>query len=203
MPAENSIHPLHARVRYKITVSDAEDGESVYSEILENEVFLEVMYTANSSNAGESFPKKNSHAELALDLMRKNNCFNCHALRNPFIGPSYESVAKKYQQEKPDPKTISRRIIHGSKGLWGEQVMPPAPGITEAEAGVMVRWIEENSIRDNYQILIGLEGSFTIEPPATLRSGKAILRASYLDHGSGDELKDRQKGADIRTIQYE
>ena len=81
--------------------------------------------------------------------------------------------------------------------------MPPAPGITEAEAGVMVHWIVENGIRDNYQILIGLEGNFPIEPPTSLGSGKAILRASYLDHGSGDALKDRQKGEDIRMIQYE
>jgi hypothetical protein len=81
--------------------------------------------------------------------------------------------------------------------------MPPSPGITEAEAELMIHWIVENGIRDNYQILIGPEGNFTIEPPTALKSGKAILRASYLDHGSSDKLKDRQKGEHMRTIHYE
>jgi cytochrome c len=39
----------------------------------------------------------------------------------------YLDIAKKYSKKKNAAEYLSRKIIQGGKGVWGEQPMPPHP----------------------------------------------------------------------------
>jgi cytochrome c len=202
-PHENSIHARQTQIRYQISVSDAEDGESVYQEIPGKAVFLELLFRAGDPPAlqkpsPEGFPK-----DQAFDRMKQNQCFTCHSLKGPFTGPSFASIANRYRHDPAGRQTAAIRIIEGSRGIWGDPVMPGTPAVSPGEAEAMIAWMSENADRKDYQVLVGMEGNLTIDPPKGMMTGHILLRASYLDRGIEGNPGLYQKGTDIRIIKFQ
>jgi cytochrome c len=150
---------------YSINVSDKEDGETKFDEINPNEILLQVQYGDNG--------KKNDVS--ALHAMMASNCMNCHAFKSKLIGPSYLDISNKYSSS--DAATLVKHVKEGSKGIWGDIVMPTHPELSDDEISKMVNWIVSYNGNKSSDFFLGKEGSVQLQ-----RSGKVTLTASYLDH---------------------
>lgn len=174
-------------VAYSIEVADKEDGKSAYNEISANEVLLKISFLADSANAKKyladiATPKKENSA---ISLILKSNCFTCHAVKNKIIGPSFEQVARKYPLNSASIESLSKKVMAGTTGTWGNLVMPPHHSIPRENVKEMVRWILTNCADKNITYFTGLEGAFRTQedPGKGATKGVYVLTASYTDHG--------------------
>jgi cytochrome c len=152
-------------VSYSINVSDKEDGETKFDEINPNEILLQVQY----GNDG----RKNDVS--AVHAMMASNCMNCHAFKSRLIGPSYLDISKKYSSM--DAAILVKHVKEGSKGVWGDIVMPTHPELPEEAISKMVKWILKYKDEKQAEYYLGKDGSFQLQ-----KTGTVIFIASYLDH---------------------
>jgi cytochrome c len=75
------------------------------------------------------------------DLAQKKNCLACHTVDKKVIGPGFKEVAAKYAADKTATDALTKKVIKGGAGVWGNAVMPPNPQLSEAEAKQLVTWI--------------------------------------------------------------
>lgn len=156
--------PVNTTIRYSISVSDNEDGDTKYNEIVPNEILLRVSSGADTSK----------EERMILHSMMASNCMNCHAFTSNLIGPSFSDISNRYFSS-PNTAEIIKHVREGSKGIWGDIVMPTHHELSVEETGKMVKWILKFNERKNVQYYLGNEGSFRVEKPV-------VLTASYLDH---------------------
>jgi len=164
VPGTGAIVPVNSTVRYSISVSDKEDGDTKYDEIVPNEILLRVSAGADTSKEDR----------IILHSMMVSNCMNCHAFNAKLIGPSFSEISTRYSSSA-NTDDIIKRVRDGSKGIWGDIVMPTHHELSEEETRKMVKWILKFNKKKNVQYYLGTEGSFRVETPV-------VLTASYLDH---------------------
>ena len=75
------------------------------------------------------------------ELAQKKNCMACHTVDKKVIGPGFKEVAAKYAADKSAADNLSKKILKGGTGVWGNAVMPPNPHVSEAEAKQLTAWI--------------------------------------------------------------
>ena len=79
---------------------------------------------------------------LALVSKPENLCLTCHKIDEPLTGPPYREVAKRYAGLPDTIVThLAKKIISGGNGAWGEIFMTPHPGLSQADAEAMVKYI--------------------------------------------------------------
>ena len=201
-PENNSFYDWNASVRYKIKVSDQEDGESAFQEIPSGEVFLQVKYLPDESNAAAQLSRKNKSEPAGFTTIKSSNCLNCHAFTGKLIGPSFYDISKRYPYSKSNLDLLNKRIREGSSGVWGTEKMPTHSEITKEETQEVVQWILKNAADPNVNYYRGTDGYFTIKPPmGKERKGAFVVTASYTDHGLKDKSKQNQRGQDVIIIQ--
>ncbi|MBL7761180.1 MAG: c-type cytochrome [Sediminibacterium sp.] len=76
-----------------------------------------------------------------LELIGKSDCLTCHKVKEKLIGPAYQDVANKYENNDENIKLLAGKIIQGGKGVWGEVPMTPHPQISEEDAKQMVKYV--------------------------------------------------------------
>ena len=200
-PKNNSAFPLNSLIQYSISVSDREDGESKYDEVASDKIFLEIKFIkgpADSSGAAKMFPETEPEG---LTLMKNSDCFTCHQFNSTLIGPSFRDIARRYSEHSGKTTDVVRRITEGSKGLWGQAVMPAHPDISPEAAVKIAAWILHHGANPMLNYLAGKEGSFRLTKPPGDQGGFFALRASYTDkgiHGS-----EKLRGQDVVTIRYD
>lgn len=188
----NSIIP------YTIHVSDHEDGNSEYDEIIPTEVFLVVKYLKDSSEIKSYLTNESNTDYSPLVQMGSSTCFSCHRAKGTLIGPSFERITEKYQKDPKAVETLAEKIIEGGTSIWGDEKMPPHPDLKVAQVQEMVRWILENSSDSDKNYLTGIEGTIkTIEQPvAGPEKGILVMTASYTDHGSNNQRQNSRQGGE-------
>jgi cytochrome c len=72
-------------------------------------------------------------AQLQL-LMQRNNCTACHLIDKRKYGPHFKEVAARHAGNAGAVAMLAARIRAGGTGVWGEDVMPPQPNVSEADA---------------------------------------------------------------------
>ncbi|MEW5756757.1 MAG: c-type cytochrome [Pseudomonadota bacterium] len=93
---------------------------------------------SNEAATNESLVTK---AKL-LDLANRNGCFECHAIDRTVVGPSWSDIAKKYPNSSQQRASLIANIKNGSKGTWGNKVMPPnSPKVADADIEQLVDYI--------------------------------------------------------------
>ena len=185
MPNGKEAVTWNTQVRYAISVSDPEDGESRYGEINASEVLLKIEYFGINNEA--EMQEKMKRAKMVkqepegLALIKKSTCFGCHADKTRLAGPSFSEIAERYEQKTPIIiKNLGSQIIEGSSGDWGSLEMPAHPDFTEEEAMKIADYILEQGGNNHRWIYPGLEGVFrVIEKPLEDPAGILILTASY------------------------
>ena len=74
-------------------------------------------------------------------LVAGSTCLSCHKVNEKLVGPAYVDVAKRYPATEANIAMLATKIIQGGKGHWGEIPMSPHPGLAEADAREMVKYI--------------------------------------------------------------
>jgi cytochrome c len=75
------------------------------------------------------------------DLVVKKNCLACHYVDKRKYGPSFQQVAAKYADQKNAAEVLAKKIRRGGTGVWGQDVMPPQPQVSAAEARVIAAYV--------------------------------------------------------------
>lgn len=183
----NNTYWKNKKVDYKIEVSDLEDGNTSDNTLDASKVKVTFDYIAEGEDIIlASIGHQQNAVPKGLELINSSDCRACHAKNKKVAGPSYEDVAMKYDQK--DKQKIIHRIIKGSQGVWGEQMMSAHPQLTISEVEEMVDYIlslnpEKQSEEDYLPLAGSLEFDEHLKDDV---AGKYILMASYLDNGHPD-----------------
>jgi len=79
--------------------------------------------------------------EQLTKLMLTNNCLACHQIDKRKYGPQFYEVAEKYQGDSSALEKLAAKIKVGGTGVWGEDIMPPQPHVSDANAKIMAELI--------------------------------------------------------------
>src|SRR5450432_91674 len=195
-PAKNSFYEWNSLVLYSVEVSDPEDGESKYQEIQSAEVLVKLKYVENSVKASAYLKQKKFNDTVSLNDMLLSNCFSCHGFKTKLAGPSFQDISRKYPNTIPNLNQLVKHIQNGSTGIWGKEVMPTHPELSDSAAGKMVKWIFRYANDPGWDYFVGLQGSIPLKKPGVTSShGVFILTAFYTDHGSPDFPGKRMTGS--------
>ncbi len=74
-------------------------------------------------------------------LLQKNNCLACHMVDKRKYGPKLKEVAEKYAGESGAADKLAAKIKAGGTGVWGEDIMPPQPHVSDADARALAEQI--------------------------------------------------------------
>jgi len=66
-----------------------------------------------------------SDSIAGLEFIAKNDCFTCHKFKEKLLGPSFVSVANKYDKTNGNIAMLNRKIKEGGKESWGDLPMTP------------------------------------------------------------------------------
>ncbi len=82
-----------------------------------------------------------AQADPVTQLLNRNACLGCHAVEKPVVGPAFRDVAARYRTDAAAPAALARKLREGGQGVWGQVPMPPNPGLSEADARLIVEWV--------------------------------------------------------------
>lgn len=181
--SNQSIYFPGDRIPYTVTITDLEDGEIDHTRVKVWADFLPDNHNLNAfidtlTAETTSFSAK---ALIGRQLMQKNNCFLCHTMDRMAAGPPYSEVRKRYMNLDTVYQYLSRKIISGSIGVWGQVEMPAHPTISREEAECIIEYILDVFDEDRLKRSLPLSGKIVV-PPAD-NPGYLIFKAAYEDKG--------------------
>jgi cytochrome c len=74
-------------------------------------------------------------------LMQANNCMACHQIDKRKYGPQFDEIPAKYKGDDGAIAKLAAKIKAGGSGVWGEDMMPPQPQVSDADAKSMATLI--------------------------------------------------------------
>lgn len=74
-------------------------------------------------------------------LLVRSNCLACHQIDKRKYGPPLKEVAAKYANDSKAAQKLARKIRAGGSGVWGQDVMPPQPQVSKADALILARYV--------------------------------------------------------------
>ncbi|MGE5027357.1 MAG: c-type cytochrome [Betaproteobacteria bacterium] len=77
-------------------------------------------------------------------LAQKSGCMACHQVGTKVVGPAYKDVAKKYAGDKTALDKLTKKVVAGGVGVWGQVPMPPKGGnaaVKEEDIKKIVTWV--------------------------------------------------------------
>jgi cytochrome c len=87
------------------------------------------------------FAQANSEDQKALVIAKQNACLGCHAVNKKIVGPSFESVAQKYQADSNAQAFLKNKIAKGGAGSWGVVPMPANAKLSDADLSLLASGI--------------------------------------------------------------
>ena len=79
--------------------------------------------------------------EKLQTLLQRNNCTACHMIDKRKYGPKLIEIAAKYADDAGAVKRLAAKIKAGGTGVWGEDIMPPQPHVSDADALTLAEYI--------------------------------------------------------------
>ncbi|MFC4210724.1 PQQ-dependent sugar dehydrogenase [Pedobacter lithocola] len=166
-------------ITYKVLVTDK--GAVVNKE----RIYISSAYTEGSDLAGAQLGHQQAaQTMVGKSLMAKSDCSTCHKVSSASIGPAFDKISSKYQQDSKAIDYLASKIIKGSSGVWGEVPMPAHPSMKESEVKQIVEWVLSLSAKGTAAASLPTTG--TITPPQNINKDKPVftLKASYTDLGA-------------------
>jgi cytochrome c len=71
-------------------------------------------------------------------VAKEKACYSCHADDKRLVGPSFADIARRYRTYPDAATKLTKKIMRGGSGSWGQIPMPPNP-VSEAEARMLAR----------------------------------------------------------------
>ena len=90
--------------------------------------------------SGSTTSKTASYAAWPA-LMANLDCKSCHKVDEKSIGPAFTEVSKKYAKTSENTTNLTKKIITGGTGVWGDVVMPAHSSVKPDEAKQILDWI--------------------------------------------------------------
>ncbi len=184
-PKSGDFYDPEQPIQYEVVVHDQEDGTSDFEEAEEkdltpiestapNRVFVEASAVKAKDNQANDPP--------GLALIRKSDCFNCHAVNRPLVGPMFVDVANKYRDQPHQLDQSVTRVIQGSTGVWGKVAMLPHSQHTREQVQQMVEYVFSVKADSSNPGARGFRNELVMKQPLdTLQ-----LEATYTDLGRGE-----------------
>ncbi|PQO31395.1 glycosyl hydrolase [Blastopirellula marina] len=195
-PRDGDFFDSLAAIRYQLKVSDIEDGTSDFEEADETgaaEIDLEApRRTALNMTLGTgSIPRgpegdASDNDPVGLKLMKKSDCFNCHAVDSLRVGPPFLKVAEKYRGVPESLEASVKRVREGSAGVWGKVPMLPHSQHSVEEIRDMVTWVYSLEKDNAVRVFDGFVGNIELTDAEVEKAGYVQLEASYRDLGAGE-----------------
>ncbi|MHA3773941.1 PQQ-dependent sugar dehydrogenase [Verrucomicrobiota bacterium sgz303538] len=174
-PLEGDFFTPSQPVKYRVAVTDVEDGNSATKAD-------EFGFRTLVSSTFVGTDGKDDATEPGLALMKSSDCFNCHAVEQQVIGPALVNIAEKYRNQPGAMDASAKRVREGSSGVWGQVPMLPHPQHTTDEINIMLRWVFGlQKGKGGPSLTRGLVGEMTTPQPG--KPGNFVLEATYTDTG--------------------
>ncbi|MCF0042239.1 ThuA domain-containing protein [Dyadobacter sp. CY399] len=190
MPMGNkSFYSANKPFNYDVKVSDREDG-TLEKGIDAERVAVNIDYLA------EGFDKiaiaqghRSADASAAFapgkKLIEASDCKACHSVDKKSIGPAYREVSAKYKGDNSAVERLTKKVIAGGGGVWGETAMAAHPQLSAADASEMVKYILNVTNEKPKEKSMPVKGSYVAKVPTGDKGkGVYIVRAAYEDGGA-------------------
>ncbi len=166
-------------VKYSVTVTDKNSNEKIDPANL----FVSVDYIQGFDQAEAPAGHLQGQANIeGKNLVMTLDCKSCHKENGVSVGPSYLKVAQKYAKDPNANSYLTKKIITGGGGVWGEVAMPAHPALSQADASQIVSYIMSLGNSTPAKRSLPMAGSIT--PPANQKPGTVmVITASYTDKG--------------------
>jgi len=181
----------NARVKYKVSVSDKEDGTLAAGEIAPSAVAISMDYVSQGLRLTPALLHQaaldsSTQFVVAQALINNNDCKTCHTRDTKTVGPAFRMIAERYDASPQLIDTLAKRIIGGSHGVWGtDNNMPAHPSLSLHNARTIVNYIL--SIDRPVPATRPVQGEFVEKVPGEDNGkGSFIIRAAYTDRGAGN-----------------
>lgn len=175
--------------RYQVEVKDSEDG-ALGNGIDPAQVAFSIDYLPEGYDqvaVAQGHRDADASATLTTGkkLIEASDCKACHSTDKKSIGPSYQAIAEKYKNDQGAKERLTKKIIAGGGGVWGETVMAAHPDLSTQDAAEMVSYILNLASEKSEVNTLPLTGSYQASiPSADKGQGIFILRAAYADQGA-------------------
>lgn len=172
-------------IPYQLLIDDFEDGTSDFEAADEFDLKpIELTAPSRTFVRAEEVaaPGNAVNEPLGLSLMRQSDCFNCHALSRPLVGPALVEIANKYRDQPHQIEESVKRVINGSTSVWGKVPMLPHGQHSREQVQQMVEYVFSLQADTRDTSAIGLRNS--VPTPADAQTVR--LQASYTDLGRGE-----------------
>jgi len=111
-------------------------------------ILVSLLQTASGQTQHKKTTSK-SHKKRAVpsvtaqgkSLIANSNCLSCHKIDIKLIGPAFKDIAAKYPANEANYDQLSKKVIDGGSGNWGEVPMSPHPDLKPDDAKKMVKYI--------------------------------------------------------------
>lgn len=198
-PEVRFLEPLHGSfvedgetVRYRLAVTDLEDGSTAAGSIAAGRVLLtreQRLRRPRQEGMSGSEDVAEDPVHPGLAMMRKTTCFSCHSANVASAGPPYASVGRRYAGDLGAAVRLAEKVVRGGVGAWGSKPMPPHPQHTLEEARLMVDWVLSLAGDASAAPVPGDHGFFRVasSPSADPRRpgpGVLVMTAEYTDDGA-------------------
>ncbi|MCF2444045.1 ThuA domain-containing protein [Dyadobacter sp. CY345] len=190
MPGSNkSFYAANKPFSYDIKVSDKEDG-SLGKGIDPEQVAVNIDYLAEGFDKIAIAQGHRSADASALfangkKLIEASDCKACHSVDKKSIGPAYREVAAKYKGDNSAVEKLTKKIISGGGGVWGETAMAAHPQLSATDASEMVKYILNIGNEKPKEKSLPLKGTYVAKVPSGDKGkGVFIVRAAYEDGGA-------------------
>ncbi|WP_339712021.1 c-type cytochrome [Cyclobacterium amurskyense] len=78
---------------------------------------------------------------LGILWMENSDCYTCHEEKNAMVGPSFKQIATKYLKTPANIALLTKKIISGGAGVWGDTPMNPHPDLKESEIKTILDYV--------------------------------------------------------------
>ncbi len=182
-------------LKYRLLVADAEDGSLESGSIAPSAVattfdYLETGFDITSIAQGHQAAKQAAEYGRGKTLISRADCGTCHAEDRLVNGPSFQAIAERYRKNEFAIRNLTKKVIKGGAGEWGQVVMSAHPQLTEEEVGEMLRWILSLGNPPKPKQSFPVAGDYVLSPPSSAdqkakpKAGTFLFKASYRDRGS-------------------
>ncbi len=132
-------------ISYQVMVTDREDG-TLGEGISPNQVQVNLTkYEGSDNRAAASLAQLDqldgAGLSPGLQLIQNSDCKSCHKLDEKSIGPSFNEIADKYDQDYIQMDLLAKKIINGGSGVWGDGMMIAHPNFSMKAAREIVKYI--------------------------------------------------------------
>ncbi|HEY0894915.1 MAG TPA: c-type cytochrome [Sphingobacteriaceae bacterium] len=117
--------------------SDSAAATENYAESRQSEYDSSVNATGTES-AGAAGSAEEAKGEK---LIAQSDCLSCHKVSEKLVGPAYQEVAAKYEDNDKNIEYLAGKIKTGGAGVWGEVAMTPHPNLSDDDAKEMAKYI--------------------------------------------------------------